>query len=55
MDFHAAQIDPKVAFRSVAKGQSVTFTFRPKFAGAFMYHCGTAPVLMHIASGSRFT
>jgi nitrite reductase (NO-forming) len=50
MDFHAAQIDPKVAFRSVAKGQSVTFTFRPRFAGAFMYHCGTAPVLMHIGS-----
>jgi nitrite reductase (NO-forming) len=51
MDFHAAQIDPKVAFRSVAKGQSVTFTFKPKWAGAFMYHCGTAPVLMHIGSG----
>ena len=51
MDFHAAQIDPKVAFRSVAKGQSVTFTFKPKYAGAFMYHCGTAPVLMHIGSG----
>jgi nitrite reductase (NO-forming) len=51
MDFHAAQIDPKVAFRSVAKGQSVTYTFRPKFAGAFAYHCGTAPVLMHIGSG----
>jgi nitrite reductase (NO-forming) len=51
MDFHAAQIDPKQAFKSVAKGQSVSFTFRPKFAGAFMYHCGTAPVLMHIGSG----
>jgi nitrite reductase (NO-forming) len=51
MDFHAAQIDPKTAFRSVAKGQSVTFTFSPKYAGAFMYHCGTAPVLMHIGSG----
>jgi nitrite reductase (NO-forming) len=51
MDFHAAQIDPKVAFRSVTKGESVAFTFRPKWAGAFMYHCGTAPVLMHIGSG----
>ena len=51
MDFHAAQIDPKQAFRSVAKGQSVTYTFKPKYAGAFMYHCGTAPVLMHIGSG----
>lgn len=51
MDFHAAQINPKEAFRSVAKGQSVTFTFKPKWAGAFMYHCGTSPVLMHIGSG----
>src|SRR5215211_3005761 len=51
MDFHAAQIDPKTAFRSAARGQSVTFTFKPKWAGAFMYHCGTAPVLMHIGSG----
>lgn len=51
MDFHAAQIDPKQAFRSVAKGQSVTFTFRPRVAGAFLYHCGTAPVLMHLGSG----
>jgi len=51
MDFHAAQIDPKVAFRSVVKGQSVSYTFKPRWAGAFMYHCGTAPVLMHIGSG----
>ena len=51
MDFHAAQIDPKVAFRSVPKGQSVTYKFKPKWAGAFAYHCGTAPVLMHIGSG----
>ncbi|MGK2961515.1 MAG: multicopper oxidase domain-containing protein [Gemmatimonadaceae bacterium] len=51
MDFHSAQIDPKVAFRSVGKGESVSFTFRPRWAGAFMYHCGTAPVLMHIGSG----
>ena len=51
MDFHAAQIDPKVAFRSVVQGQSVSYTFKPKWAGVFMYHCGTAPVLMHIGSG----
>ena len=51
MDFHAAQINPKEAFRSVIRGQSVSFTFTPKYAGAFMYHCGTAPVLMHIGSG----
>jgi nitrite reductase (NO-forming) len=51
MDFHAAQIDPKHAFKSIVKNESLTFTFKPKFAGAFMYHCGTAPVLMHIGSG----
>ena len=51
MDFHAAQLDPKEAFRSVAKGQSVSFAFKPRYAGGFMYHCGTAPVLMHIGSG----
>lgn len=51
MDFHAAQIDPKVAFRSVVKGDSVTFRFQPKWAGGFMYHCGTAPVLLHIGAG----
>jgi nitrite reductase (NO-forming) len=51
MDFHAAQINPKDAFKSVLKGQSHTFTFKPKYAGAFLYHCGTGPVLMHLGSG----
>ncbi|MEO8910917.1 MAG: multicopper oxidase domain-containing protein [Gemmatimonadaceae bacterium] len=51
MDFHSAQIDPKVAFRSGAPGQQVSFTFRAKYPGVFMYHCGTSPVLMHIGSG----
>ena len=51
MDFHAAQIDPKVAFRSVPPGGSVSYSFRPKYAGAFLYHCGTSPVLMHLGSG----
>ncbi len=51
MDFHAAQIDPAVAFRSVGTDGSLSFTFRARYPGAFMYHCGTAPVLMHIAAG----
>ncbi|HEY7877027.1 MAG TPA: multicopper oxidase domain-containing protein [Gemmatimonadaceae bacterium] len=51
MDFHAAQINPKVAFRSVIKGGSVSYAFKPRYVGAFLYHCGTAPVLMHLGSG----
>ncbi len=51
MDFHAAQVDPRVGFRSIAPGESTSFTFSPRTAGVFLYHCGTAPVLMHIGMG----
>jgi nitrite reductase (NO-forming) len=51
IDFHAADIAPNVAFASVAHGQSIHFRFRANVPGAFMYHCGTAPVLAHIANG----
>jgi nitrite reductase (NO-forming) len=51
MDFHAAQINPKVAFRSALPKQSLSYTFTPRYAGAYLYHCGTQPVLMHIGSG----
>ena len=32
-------------------GKSVSYTFRANDPGVFMYHCGTKPVLMHIANG----
>ena len=32
-------------------GKSISYTFRANDAGVFMYHCGTKPVLMHIANG----
>jgi nitrite reductase (NO-forming) len=51
MDFHAARINPKTAFRSVGKGESVSYSFVAQRAGAFLYHCGTPPVLMHIGMG----
>jgi len=51
MDFHAAQINPKVAFRAALPKQSISYTFKPRYAGAYLYHCGTQPVLMHIGSG----
>jgi nitrite reductase (NO-forming) len=51
IDFHAARIAPNVAFRDVLPGQSFTFSFRANDPGVFMYHCGTKPVLMHIANG----
>jgi nitrite reductase (NO-forming) len=51
IDFHAARIAPNLAFKDVNPGQSLTFSFRANDPGIFMYHCGTKPVLMHIANG----
>jgi nitrite reductase (NO-forming) len=51
MDFHAARIAPNKAFKDVAPGESFTFRFKADDPGVFMYHCGTKPVLAHIANG----
>ena len=51
IDFHAARIAPNLAFRDVNPGDSFSFQFRANDPGVFMYHCGTKPVLMHIANG----
>ena len=51
IDFHAARIAPNVAFRDVTPGDSFTFRFTAGDPGVYMYHCGTKPVLAHIANG----
>jgi nitrite reductase (NO-forming) len=51
IDFHAARIAPNLAFIDVMPGKSFTFRFKASDPGVFMYHCGTKPVLMHIANG----
>ena len=51
VDFHTARVAPDKAFRDVMPGASVSYTFRANDPGVFMYHCGTKPVLMHIANG----
>jgi len=51
VDFHAARIAPDKAFRGVAPGQTITYSFEATKAGVFMYHCGTVPMLEHIGMG----
>jgi nitrite reductase (NO-forming) len=51
IDFHAARIAPNHAFKDVMPGESFTFRFTANDPGVFMYHCGTKPVLAHIANG----
>jgi nitrite reductase (NO-forming) len=51
VDFHAARIAPNFAFRDVDPGESITYTFTAGDPGVYMFHCGTKPVLAHIANG----
>ena len=51
LDFHAAQVNPERGYNVVQPGEEFQWSFQPKYPGAYMYHCGTAPVLMHIAAG----
>lgn len=51
IDLHAARIPANVAYRMIMPHDSVAFAFTARDAGAFMVHCGTPPVLMHIMQG----
>lgn len=51
IDFHAAQIAANVAYRMILPKDSVSFEFIARNPGAFMVHCGTPPVTMHIMQG----
>jgi nitrite reductase (NO-forming) len=51
IDLHASKVAWNVEMRSIKPGESLVYQFKAKFAGAFMYHCGTAPALHHIGNG----
>ncbi|KEF38889.1 putative multicopper oxidase [Schinkia azotoformans MEV2011] len=51
MDFHAVHASPSKSFIDVMPNESGTFTYKASNPGVFMYHCGTKPVLAHIANG----
>jgi nitrite reductase (NO-forming) len=51
MDFHAAEIAPSKYYVNVMPGDSLHYRWVARVPGSFMYHCGTAPVAMHIANG----
>lgn len=51
VDTHAAQTPPNVNYPIVNPGEEFSWSFTPAYPGAFMYHCGTPPVLMHIGAG----
>ncbi|MGM8215583.1 multicopper oxidase domain-containing protein [Bacillaceae bacterium W0354] len=51
MDFHAVHTAPSVGFADVAPNEEGTFVYEANKPGVFMYHCGTDPVISHIANG----
>jgi len=51
IDFHAGKVAPDRTMRTIQPGQSLQYDFTADHAGIFLYHCGTAPVLEHIAMG----
>lgn len=51
IDFHASQVSMEDEMASIAPGEELVYEFTTDYAGVWMYHCGTAPVLHHIANG----
>ena len=51
LDFHSAITPPNLHYAELKPGESLTYSFVARVPGAFLYHCGTPPVLLHIANG----
>ena len=51
IDFHASKTPMDVDMRTLQPGESLVYQFKADYAGVWMYHCGTAPVVHHIGNG----
>jgi len=51
IDFHAALAPPNIAYQTVQPGKTLHFSWIAEYPGAFLYHCGTPPVLAHLSNG----
>ncbi|MDE2482858.1 MAG: multicopper oxidase domain-containing protein [bacterium] len=51
IDFHAALAPPNIAYQTIEPGKTLHFAWVATSPGAFLYHCGTPPVLAHISNG----
>ena len=51
VDFHASQVAWNDEMTSIKPGEEKLYEFTADYAGVWMYHCGTAPALHHIANG----
>ena len=55
IDFHAARIPANQAYAMIVPRDSIKFEFVARDPGAYMVHCGTPPITLHIMQGMYFT
>ncbi len=51
IDFHSSEVAMNEKMRSIKAGEDLIYEWKANYAGVWMYHCGTAPALHHIANG----
>ncbi|CAM5568577.1 multicopper oxidase domain-containing protein [Streptomyces aurantiogriseus] len=51
IDFHAGSLAPDKPMRTLDPGERLVYRFRAEKAGAWLYHCSTAPMLQHMGNG----
>jgi nitrite reductase (NO-forming) len=51
IDIHAAEIAPKLPFSAPGSQRNLSYTFRARVPGAFLYQCSAIPALSHVANG----
>ncbi|MFH9824959.1 multicopper oxidase domain-containing protein [Streptomyces bobili] len=51
IDFHAGSLAPDRPMRTIRSGERLVYRFRAEWAGAWLYHCSTAPMLQHMGNG----
>ena len=51
IDFHAGALAPDAPMRTIAPGERLVYRFTAQRAGAWLYHCSTMPMSLHIANG----
>jgi nitrite reductase (NO-forming) len=51
IDFHAGSLAPDRPMQTIDPGESLTYQFVASHSGAWLYHCSTMPMALHIANG----
>jgi nitrite reductase (NO-forming) len=51
IDFHSSMVAWNDEMTSINAGEDKIYEWKAEYAGVWMYHCGTAPALHHIANG----